>query len=212
MLILILKLMINKPKRIDFRYLEDGEEEKVDYLDVPLSQNNFTARGTKDYSRLMSHRAPIIQDSHGVHYDPSSEKLPLLYSNINYGDETTQWWNWQKEINKSYFRTRDKFKAENTYKDHPIFHSIDSYQTCTCRIGGVKQNKQDTFYKQLQRMEPYTKAYNETYLDYMKGKPVPRPVTPPDVSDDDNESTNWEHHDHSALRAQIERENKMSKF
>ena len=39
--------MINKPKRIDFRYLEDGEEEKPEYLDVPVSQNNFTARGTK---------------------------------------------------------------------------------------------------------------------------------------------------------------------
>lgn len=46
-------------------------------------------------------------------------------------------------------------------------------------------------------MEPYTKSYNETYLDYIKGKPVPKPVTPPDIhEDDDNESVDCEHHEH----------------
>ena len=161
---------------------------------------------------MVTNRAPTIQDSHGVHYDPSSQKLPLLYSNINYGDEATQWCHCQKEINKTYFRTRDKFKAESAFKDHPIFHSIDSYQTCSWKTNGVKKNKQDTFYQQLQRMEPYTKAYNDTYLDYMKGKPVPRPVTPPEVKEDDDDSVNWEHHDHVSLRAQTELENQMSKI
>ena len=45
-------------------------------------------------------------------------------------------------------------------------------------------------------MEPYTKSYNETYLDYIKGKPVPKPVTPPEVLDDDDDSIACEHHDH----------------
>ena len=79
-----------KPKRLDFRFLEPGEEEKLEYLDAPVSQNNFTARGTKDYSRLMSHRAPLIHDSHGAHYNNNPSELPVMYSNINYGDERTQ--------------------------------------------------------------------------------------------------------------------------
>lgn len=120
-----------KPKKIDYRFLEDGEEEKLEYLDAPLSQNNFTARGTKDFMRLMSHRAPIIQDSHGAHFDSKDATVPLMYSNINYGDERTTCCNCQKEVKKRYFRTRDKFTAETAFKEHPIFHSIDSYQTCS---------------------------------------------------------------------------------
>lgn len=34
-------------------------------------------------------------------------------------------------------------------------------------------------------MEPFTKSFNDTYLDYIKGKPIPKPVTPPEISDGD---------------------------
>jgi len=46
-------------------------------------------------------------------------------------------------------------------------------------------------------MEPYTKSYNETYLDYIRGKPQPKPVTPPEISEhDDEDSLDCDHSTH----------------
>lgn len=90
MTIHIIRGTINANKRIDFRFLEDGEKEELDFVDDPVSQNNFSAIGTKDYMRIMSNRAPLIHDSHGAHFDRHSDNVPLLYSNINYGDEKSQ--------------------------------------------------------------------------------------------------------------------------
>jgi hypothetical protein len=61
------------------------------------------------------------------------------------------------------------------------------------------KNTKDRFYSQLQRLEPYTKSYNETYMDFIKGRPVARPLTPPEV-DDEEESDDMEcdHHAHES--------------
>ena len=78
-----------KPTKIDERFLEEGEEEEIRYHDEPVNKNNFAPRGTRDFNRLLSHRAPIIHDSHGVHHDKKNPNAPTMYSNMNYGDKRT---------------------------------------------------------------------------------------------------------------------------
>jgi len=78
------------PKKLDHRFLERGEKEIVEYDDYKLNQNNFTAPGTRDYNKIMSHRGALMQDSHGAHYNNENKSVPMLYSNMNYGHERTQ--------------------------------------------------------------------------------------------------------------------------
>lgn len=144
----------------------------------------------------MTERAPIISDAHGSFWDEHNPNTPALYSNIKTSSKPTCC-ECDMIQNKKFHQHRGHFTAKGVYKDHPCFHSIDSYQTCSNHLY-AKEIQEPTDKEKWLSDGPVFKKQGLSYLDYLKGKPEPKPMSPIKLDhekDDDLGECQWHHHD-----------------
>ena len=113
----------------------------------------------------------MLSDSHGAFWDEPKANQPAMYSNISETAAPTCC-ECDKMKEKNYYLFKGKFNAKKQYKDHPAFHSIDSYQTCSCHMFTKGQKQPDDRAKFFSE-EPVEQKENMSYLDYIKGKAEP---------------------------------------